>query len=221
ERHHGEWRVRKARREQRLQLDEPLDAQRERAKSRFVVEPGGGCAGGVRFHRCTVAWGRGARRRMLDCIGFACADAVLAVFRRSRRCTAPRAVSAPSFAVSVASPPVAPGRMLQNYLTRIFGSRNERLLKSYRKTVAQINALEPQIQALDDAQLAAKTVEFRQRVEAGESLDALLPEAFAVCREAAVRTLGMRHFDVQLIGGMVLHAGKIAEMRTGEGKTLT
>src|SRR5690606_29608393 len=115
----------------------------------------------------------------------------------------------------------APGRMLQNYLTRIFGSRNERLLKSYRKTVAQINALEPQIQALDDAQLAAKTVEFRQRVEAGESLDALLPEAFAVCREAAVRTLGMRHFDVQLIGGMVLHAGKIAEMRTGEGKTLT
>src|SRR5690606_4179546 len=83
------------------------------------------------------------------------------------------------------------------------------------------NALEPQIQALDDAQLAAKTVEFRQRVEAGESLDALLPEAFAVCREAAVRTLGIRHVDVQLIGGMVLHAGKIAEMRTGEGKTLT
>ncbi len=111
--------------------------------------------------------------------------------------------------------------MLQNYLTRIFGSRNERLLKGYRKTVAQINALEPQMQALDDGQLAAKTVEFRQRIEAGETLDALLPEAFAACREAAVRTLGMRHFDVQLVGGIVLHSGKIAEMRTGEGKTLT
>ncbi len=111
--------------------------------------------------------------------------------------------------------------MIQNYLTRIFGSRNERLLKGYRKTVAQINALEPQVQALDDEQLAGKTVEFRQRIEAGEALDALLPEAFAVCREAARRALGMRHFDVQLVGGMVLHAGKIAEMRTGEGKTLT
>ncbi|MCD6679267.1 MAG: preprotein translocase subunit SecA [Burkholderiaceae bacterium] len=110
---------------------------------------------------------------------------------------------------------------MQNYLTRIFGSRNERLLKSYRKTVAQINALEPQIQALGDEQLAGKTAEFRQRIEAGETLDALLPEAFAVCREAARRALGMRHFDVQLVGGMVLHAGKIAEMRTGEGKTLT
>ncbi|MDT3678300.1 MAG: preprotein translocase subunit SecA [Burkholderiaceae bacterium] len=110
---------------------------------------------------------------------------------------------------------------MQNYLTRIFGSRNQRLLKSYRKTVAQINALEPQIQALGDEQLAGKTVEFRQRIEAGETLDALLPEAFAVCREAARRALGMRHFDVQLVGGMVLHAGKIAEMRTGEGKTLT
>ncbi len=111
--------------------------------------------------------------------------------------------------------------MIQNYLTRIFGSRNERLLKGYRKTVAQINALEPQMQALGDEQLAAKTPEFRQRIEAGETLDALLPEAFAVCREAARRALGMRHFDVQLVGGMVLHAGKIAEMRTGEGKTLT
>src|SRR5690606_20631358 len=103
--------------------------------------------------------------------------------------------------------------MIQNYLTRIFGSRNERLLKGYRKTVAQINALEPQIQALGDEQLAGKTAEFRQRIEAGETLDALLPEAFAVCREAARRALGMRHFDVQLVGGMVLHAGKIAEMR--------
>ncbi len=111
--------------------------------------------------------------------------------------------------------------MIQNYLTRIFGSRNERLLKSYRKAVAQINALEPQIQALTNEQLAGKTVEFRARIEAGETLDALLPEAFAVCREAALRALGMRHFDVQLVGGMVLHAGKIAEMRTGEGKTLT
>ncbi|MBW7926369.1 MAG: preprotein translocase subunit SecA, partial [Burkholderiaceae bacterium] len=110
---------------------------------------------------------------------------------------------------------------MQNYLTRIFGSRNERLLKGYRKTVAQINALEPQTQALGDEQLAGKTAEFRQRIEAGETLDALLPEAFAVCREAARRALGMRHFDVQLVGGMVLHAGKIAEMRTGEGKTLT
>ncbi len=111
--------------------------------------------------------------------------------------------------------------MILNYLTRIFGSRNERLLKTFRKAVARINSLEPQMQALDDAQLAAKTVEFRGRIEAGETLDDLLPEAFAVCREAALRTLGMRHFDVQLVGGMVLHSGKIAEMRTGEGKTLT
>jgi preprotein translocase subunit SecA len=111
--------------------------------------------------------------------------------------------------------------MIQKFLTRIFGSRNERMLKSYRKTVEQINALEPQVMALDDAQLAGKTVEFRERVAGGEAIDALLPEAFAVCREAARRVLGMRHFDVQLIGGMVLHTGKIAEMRTGEGKTLT
>ncbi|MCZ7561042.1 MAG: preprotein translocase subunit SecA [Burkholderiaceae bacterium] len=110
---------------------------------------------------------------------------------------------------------------MQNILTRIFGSRNERLLKSYRSSVEQINALEPRIMALSDEQLAGKTAEFRQRVANGEAVDALLPEAFAVCREAARRVLGMRHFDVQLIGGMVLHAGKIAEMRTGEGKTLT
>ncbi|HMM51191.1 MAG TPA: preprotein translocase subunit SecA [Burkholderiaceae bacterium] len=110
---------------------------------------------------------------------------------------------------------------MQNILTRIFGSRNERLLKGYRKSVEQINALEPRIMALSDEQLAGKTAEFRQRVTDGEAVDALLPEAFAVCREAARRVLGMRHFDVQLIGGMVLHAGKIAEMRTGEGKTLT
>jgi len=111
--------------------------------------------------------------------------------------------------------------MIQKFLTRIFGSRNQRMLKGYRKTVAQINALEPSLTALSDEQLAAKTVEFRQRVANGETVDALLPEAFAVCREAARRVLGMRHFDVQLIGGMVLHSGKIAEMRTGEGKTLT
>ena len=111
--------------------------------------------------------------------------------------------------------------MIQNLLTRIFGSRNERLLKGYRKSVEQINALEPRIMALSDEQLAGKTAEFRQRVANGEGVDELLPEAFAVCREAARRVLGMRHFDVQLIGGMVLHAGKIAEMRTGEGKTLT
>jgi preprotein translocase subunit SecA len=111
--------------------------------------------------------------------------------------------------------------MIQNFLTRIFGSRNERLLKQYRKTVAAINGLEASVQPLSDEALAARTVEFRQRVEKGETLQSLLPEAFAVCREAARRSLGMRHFDVQLIGGMVLHDGKIAEMRTGEGKTLT
>ncbi len=111
--------------------------------------------------------------------------------------------------------------MLQKFLTKLFGSRNERLLKQYRKTVATINALESRVQPLSDEALAARTVEFRERLAKGETLDALLPEAFAVCREAAVRALGMRHFDVQLIGGMVLHDGKIAEMRTGEGKTLT
>jgi preprotein translocase subunit SecA len=110
--------------------------------------------------------------------------------------------------------------MLNNVLTRIFGSRNQRLLKQYQRTVEKINALEPQTAALDDAALAAKTVEFRNRLAQGETLDQLLPEAFAVVREAAKRTLGMRHFDVQLVGGMVLHDGKIAEMRTGEGKTL-
>jgi preprotein translocase subunit SecA len=110
--------------------------------------------------------------------------------------------------------------MIQKLLTRIFGSRNERLLKEFRKTVEQINALEATFAALTDEQLTGKTVEFRQRVADGEELDALLPEAFAVCREASKRALGMRHFDVQLIGGMVLHQGKIAEMRTGEGKTL-
>jgi preprotein translocase subunit SecA len=105
-------------------------------------------------------------------------------------------------------------------LTQIFGSRNQRLLKQYQKTVRQINALEPQMEALSDADLQAKTPEFKSRVAKGETLDAILPEAFAVCREAAKRVLKMRHFDVQMIGGMVLHEGKIAEMGTGEGKTL-
>ncbi|MGI9223107.1 MAG: preprotein translocase subunit SecA [Woeseiaceae bacterium] len=105
-------------------------------------------------------------------------------------------------------------------LTRIFGSRNQRLLRQYGKIVNRINALEESLQALDDAALRAKTEQFKARVTDGETLEQLLPEAFAVAREAAHRTLGMRPFDVQLIGGMVLHDGNIAEMRTGEGKTL-
>ncbi len=110
--------------------------------------------------------------------------------------------------------------MLNRLLTSVFGSRNERLIKRLEGIVAKVNAFEPQMQALSDAELQAKTPELKARVEAGESLDKLLPEAFAVCREASVRVLGMRHYDVQLIGGMILHMGKIAEMRTGEGKTL-
>lgn len=109
---------------------------------------------------------------------------------------------------------------MNNYFTKIFGSRNDRLIKRMFKVVGQINALESSISALNDDQLKAKTAEFRQRFDAGASLDDLLPEAFATVREAGKRTLNMRHFDVQLIGGMVLHQGKIAEMRTGEGKTL-
>jgi len=109
---------------------------------------------------------------------------------------------------------------LPKLLTSIFGSRNDRLLKQYRVVVQQINALEPQFEQLDDAALRAKTDEFKQRVARGESLDDLLPEAFAVAREGSKRALKMRHFDVQLIGGMALHNGKIGEMRTGEGKTL-
>ena len=111
--------------------------------------------------------------------------------------------------------------MLPKLLTSIFGSRNDRLLKQYRQVVAQVNALEPQFEALDDASLVAKTEEFRKRYAAGETLDKLLPEAFATVREGSKRVLKMRHFDVQLIGGMALHDGKIPEMRTGEGKTLT
>jgi preprotein translocase subunit SecA len=111
--------------------------------------------------------------------------------------------------------------MLPKLLTQIFGSRNDRLLKGYRRTVEKINALESSFAALDEAALKAKTGEFRERLAKGETLDDLLPEAFAAVREASKRSLKMRHFDVQLIGGMALHAGKIAEMRTGEGKTLT
>ena len=110
---------------------------------------------------------------------------------------------------------------MASFLTKIFGSRNDRLIKQYRRKVAVINKLEPEIKALSDEQLKAKTAEFRQRLADGASLDSLLPEAFAVVREVSFRVLGMRHFDVQLIGGMVLNDGKIAEMRTGEGKTLT
>ena len=111
--------------------------------------------------------------------------------------------------------------MASNILTKIFGSRNDRLLKTYRKTVDQINALETQYEQLDDDQLRSKTQEFKGRVAAGEALDALLPEAFAVVREGSKRVMKMRHFDVQILGGMSLHNGKISEMGTGEGKTLT
>jgi preprotein translocase subunit SecA len=110
--------------------------------------------------------------------------------------------------------------MFDQFLKKIFGSRNDRLLKAYRARVAKINALEPALQSLSDEALRDKTAEFKTRLSQGASLDDLLPEAFAVVREASRRTLAMRHFDVQLIGGMALHDGKIAEMRTGEGKTL-
>ncbi|MGD9136641.1 MAG: preprotein translocase subunit SecA, partial [Desulfobacterales bacterium] len=110
--------------------------------------------------------------------------------------------------------------MVFNFLTKVFGSKNERELKQIQPIVEKINALEPEIQALQDEQLKARTAEFRQRLDRGETLDDLLPEAFATVREASVRALNMRHFDVQLIGGIVLHQGRIAEMKTGEGKTL-
>src|SRR5687768_1729792 len=110
--------------------------------------------------------------------------------------------------------------MIGQLLAKVIGTQNERELKRLRPGVAEISALEPQIQPLSDDQLRGKTAEFRQRVANGEPLDDILPEAFAVVREAGRRVLNMRHFDVQLIGGMVLHAGRIAEMKTGEGKTL-
>ena len=111
--------------------------------------------------------------------------------------------------------------MAFNLLTKIFGSRNDRLLKQYRKTVERINALESSLESLSDDELRGKTDLFRQRLAQGATLDELLPEAFAVVREGSKRVMRMRHFDVQLMGGMALHQGKIAEMRTGEGKTLT
>jgi preprotein translocase subunit SecA len=110
--------------------------------------------------------------------------------------------------------------MIVNAVKKVFGSRNDRLVKKHRKSVSRINAFEPEIEKLSDEQLAAKTQEFRDRLQQGETVDQLLPEAFATVREAGRRVFDMRHFDVQLIGGMVLHNGKIAEMKTGEGKTL-
>jgi len=110
--------------------------------------------------------------------------------------------------------------MLNKTLQALFGSKNARELKRMGKIVKQINQLESDLEALDEAALKAKTAEFKERLNQGESLDKLLPEAFAVVREASKRTLGLRHFDVQLIGGITLHEGRIAEMRTGEGKTL-
>ncbi|HIE03496.1 MAG TPA: hypothetical protein EYP61_01925 [Candidatus Latescibacteria bacterium] len=110
--------------------------------------------------------------------------------------------------------------MFNKIAKKVFGSRNERVVKRMFKDVEKINVLEESVKALSDEELQGKTAEFRQRLDNGESLDNLLSEAFAVVREASSRVLGMRHFDVQLIGGMVLHQGKIAEMRTGEGKTL-
>ena len=110
--------------------------------------------------------------------------------------------------------------MIKNFAKAVFGSSNDRYVKSLDKIVRKINALEPQLQALSDAELAAQTAKFREQLAGGSTLDDILPEAFATVREASVRVLGMRHFDVQLIGGIVLHRGEIAEMRTGEGKTL-
>ena len=111
--------------------------------------------------------------------------------------------------------------MAKNILTKIFGSRNDRLLKTYRKTVERINGLEPKFEKLSDDELRAQTAAFKQRIADGESLDSILPEAFAVVREGSKRVMKMRHFDVQMVGGLALHHGKVAEMRTGEGKTLT
>ena len=110
--------------------------------------------------------------------------------------------------------------MLSKLSRKIFGSRNDRTIKSLNQRVNKINQLEADIKALDDEQLTQKTVEFRQRIEAGETLDQLLEEAFAVCREASSRVLGMRHYDVQCVGAMILNQNQITEMRTGEGKTL-
>ncbi|HAS14019.1 MAG TPA: preprotein translocase subunit SecA, partial [Idiomarina abyssalis] len=111
--------------------------------------------------------------------------------------------------------------MLGSLFRKVFGSRNDRILKTMKKDVERINSLEPEFEALSDAELKEKTTEFRKRLNDGERLDQILPEAFATVREASKRVFGMRHFDVQLIGGMVLNDNRIAEMKTGEGKTLT
>ncbi|MBT3719054.1 MAG: preprotein translocase subunit SecA, partial [Gammaproteobacteria bacterium] len=110
--------------------------------------------------------------------------------------------------------------MFKKVFRKVFGSRNDRIVRKMQKAVDQINGLEEQFETLSDEALQGKTVEFRSRLDQGASLDELLPEAFATVREASKRVFEMRHYDVQLIGGMVLHQGKIAEMRTGEGKTL-
>ena len=110
--------------------------------------------------------------------------------------------------------------MLNALITKLFGSRNDRVVKKLARSVSRINELEPAMQALSDEELMAKTAAFREQVAAGAKLDDVLAEAFAAVREASVRTLGLRHYDAQLIGGMVLHRGSIAEMKTGEGKTL-
>ncbi len=111
--------------------------------------------------------------------------------------------------------------MFSSIFTKIFGSRNDRTIKKLRKVVEVINQMEPEYEALSDEQLKQKTTEFKERLSQGQSSEDILPEAFAVVREASKRVFKMRHFDVQLVGGMVLHDGKISEMRTGEGKTLT
>ena len=111
--------------------------------------------------------------------------------------------------------------MFSSILTKVFGSRNDRTLKKLNKITEQVNQVETEFEALSDEQLKAKTGEFQKRLQDGESTDNLLPEAFAVVREASKRVFSMRHFDVQMLGGQVLHTGQIAEMRTGEGKTLT
>ena len=110
--------------------------------------------------------------------------------------------------------------MIQAVLRQVFGTKHEREMKSIRPVIDKINSLEPSIKVLSDEQLKAKTIEFKERLKNGETVDQILPEAFAVCREASSRVLGMRHYDVQLIGGYILNRGSVAEMRTGEGKTL-
>ena len=140
---------------------------------------------------------------------------------RDRNSAGVSGAAMPHMVPSVPSDPFWLHTMFDELLTKIFGSRNDRLIKQYRRKCDAINKLEPAMQALSDEELKAKTQEFRDRIAKGATTDELLPEAFAVVREASVRVLGMRHFDVQLIGAMVLNDGKIAEMRTGEGKTLT